>query len=93
MLDPVQYILEERRQLAYDLFQPAAVSSFAQMVETMARLCLLSEGKDHRYSGHKGDNADRTIASYACTQPSSAAVDEYVYSTDSIDLALDLNGV
>ncbi|KAI4086156.1 MAG: hypothetical protein L6R37_008439, partial [Teloschistes peruensis] len=93
MLDPVQHILEERRQLAHDLFQPAAVSSFAQMVETMARLCLLSEGKDHRYSGHKGDNADRTIASYACTQPSSAAVDEHVYSADSIDLALDLNGV
>ncbi|KAL8640700.1 MAG: hypothetical protein Q9228_002414, partial [Teloschistes exilis] len=93
MLDPVQHILEERRQLAHDLFQPAAVSSFAQMVETMARLCLLSEGKDHRYSGHKGDNADRTIASYACTQPSSAAVDEHVYSADSIDLTLDLNGV
>ncbi|KAI4088490.1 MAG: hypothetical protein L6R37_008196 [Teloschistes peruensis] len=93
MLDLVQHILEERRQLAQDLFQPGAMSSFARMVDTMARLCSLSEGKDHRYSSHKGDNPGRTIKPHACTQLSSAAVDEPVYSADSIDLALDLHGV
>lgn len=46
MLTSASHILEERRQLAYDLFQPATESSFAKMVDVMARLCSLYEGKD-----------------------------------------------
>ena len=92
MLAPVPHVLEERRQLAHDLFQPATESSFAQMVDTMARLCSLSEGKDQRCSSHKGDTTDQTNMPHACAQLSSATVDEPVHSIDSIDLTLDLDG-
>ena len=93
MLTPVPHVLEERRQLAHDLFQPATESSFAQMVDTMARLCSLSEGKDQRCSSHKGDTTDRTDMPHACTQFSPVAFDEPVHSAASIDLTLDLDGV
>ena len=92
MLAPVPHVLEERRQLAHDLFQPATESSFAQMVDTMARLCSLSEGKDQRCSSHEGDATDQTNMPYACAQLSSPTVDEPVHIADSIDLTLDLDG-
>ncbi|KAL8776434.1 MAG: hypothetical protein Q9194_003153 [Teloschistes cf. exilis] len=93
MLTPVPHILEQRRQLAHDLFQPATESSFATMVDTMARLCSLFEGKDQRRSSYKGDAADRTHKPYACTQLSPVAVKEPVHSAGPMDLTLDLNGV
>ena len=41
MLAPVPHVLEERRQLAHALFQPATEVTFAHMVDCMACLCLL----------------------------------------------------
>lgn len=38
ILAPVLHLLDERRELAHSLFEPATESGFAQMVETMARL-------------------------------------------------------
>ena len=93
MLNPVQHVLEERRQLAHDLFQPATESSFAKMVDAMARLCSLHEGKDQRCSSHEGNMADQTNNAYACTQLSSVTVDKPVQSSDPVDLTLDLDGV
>lgn len=93
MLTPVPHVLEERRQLAHDLFQPATEFSFAKMVDTVARLCSLSEGKNQRCSSHEGDTADRTNKPYTCAELSPVAVDEPVHSADSIHFTLDLDGV
>lgn len=93
MLTPVPHILEDCRQLAHDLFQTTTESSFAKMVDTMVRLCSLSEGKDQRCSSHKGDTVDRTYKPHACTPLTPVAVDEPIYSADSIDLSLDLDSV
>ncbi|KAI4192102.1 MAG: hypothetical protein LQ350_008699, partial [Teloschistes chrysophthalmus] len=93
MLTPVPYILEERRQLAHDLFQPATESSFATMVDTMARLCSLSEGKDHRRSSHKGDAVDPTNKPYTGTQLPPAAVNGPRHSAGSNDLTLNFDSV
>ena len=89
MLTPAPYVLEERRQL----FQPATESSFAQIVDTIARVYSLSEGKNQRCSSHEGDPADQTNKPYVYTQLSPVAVDESVYSANSINLMLDLDGV
>lgn len=78
-LTPVPHVLEERRQLAHDLFQPAPESSFAKMADTMARLCSLSEGKDQRCSSHEGDTTDRTNKPYACTLLSPVAADKPIH--------------
>ena len=45
---PVKHVLEERNLLANSLFQPATESSFADMVETMARLSMRYESRNHR---------------------------------------------
>ena len=63
------------------------------MVNIIARLYLLSEGKDQRYSSYKGDNTDQTNLPHTYTQLSSATVDESIRSTNSIDLTLDLDNV
>ena len=63
------------------------------MVDTMARLCSLSEGKDQRCSSHKGDTIDRTNMPHTYTQVSPVTFDEPVHSAASIDLPLDLDGV
>ena len=93
MLTPVLYILEKRRQLAHDVFQSATRSSSAKLVDIMARLYLLSEGKDQGCSSHEEATADRTKKPYACTRLSPVAVDESVDSADAIDFTLDLDGV
>jgi len=93
MLIPVPHVLEERRQLAHDLFQPATESLFAKMVDTMARLYSLSEGKDQRCSSHEGDITDQTNNAYTCTQLSLATVDKPVQSPNPVDLTLHLDGV
>lgn len=93
MLTPVPNVLEERRQLTRDLFQPATKSSFAKMVDTIAHLCSLSEGKNQRCSSHEGDTVDRTNKPYIYTELSPVAVDKPVHSADSVDFTLDLDGV
>jgi len=93
MLAPVQHILEDRRQLAHDLFQPATKSSFAEMVDVMARLCPLYEGKDRRCNSHQGGAGDQTNQPSACVQHASPAVDEPLYSSDAIEAVMDLNAV
>ncbi len=93
MLTPVPYVLEERRQLAHDLFQPATESSFAQIVDIIAHVCSLSEGEIQRCSYYKEDPINQTNKPHAYTQLSPVAVDEPIHSADSIDLTLDLNGV
>ena len=45
LLVEAPFVLEERKHLAHDLFRPATEATFAAMVDAMARLCLLSEGK------------------------------------------------
>jgi len=93
MLVPVPHVLEERRQLAHDLFQPATESSFAKMVDVMARLCSLFEGKDRRCNSHEGDFIDQTNKPSACAQYPPPAVDEPLHSIDSIEPAMDIDTV
>ena len=93
MLTPVSHVLKERRQLAHDLFQPATESSFTKMVDAMARLCSLLEGKDQRCSSHEGDTTALNKKLYACTPLSPVTVNEPIYSADSIDPTRDLNGI
>ncbi len=93
MLTSAPHILEERRQLAYDLFQPATESSFAKMVDVMARLCSLYEGKDRRCNSHEGDIADQINKPSACAQRCSPAVDKPLHSTDSIEPSMDLDTI
>lgn len=89
----MQHVLKERRQLAYDLFQSASESSFVKMIDTMTRLCSLSEGKDQRCSSHEGDITDRINKPYACTLLSPVTANEPIYSADSTDLTLNLDDV
>lgn len=93
MLAPVQHILEERRQLAHDLFQPATESSFAKMVDVMARLCSLYEGKDRRCNSHEGDAGDQTNQRSACVQHTSPAVYKNMYCSDTIEAFVDLDAI
>ncbi len=93
MLAPVQHILEERRQLAHDLFQPATDSSFAKMVDVMARLCSLYEGKDRRCNSYEGDAGDQTNQRSICVPHASAAVYKSTYCSDAIEAVIDLDAV
>lgn len=52
---PMPHILEECRQVAHHLFQSATESSFANMIDVVARLYSLFEGKDRRCNNHEGD--------------------------------------
>ena len=63
------------------------------MVDAMARLCSLYEGKDQRCSSHEGNIADQTNNAYTCTQLSLATVNKPVQSSNPVDLTLDLNGI
>ena len=93
MLAPVSHILQERRQLAHDLFQPATESFFAKMVDVMARLCSLHEDKDRRCNSHEGDTVNQTNKPSACTQRCLPATNEPLRSTDFIEPAMDLDTV
>ena len=53
ILAPVQHILEERGQIAYDLLEPATRSVHTNIVDFTTRLCSLCEGKDRRCNSHE----------------------------------------
>lgn len=55
MLISVSHILEKRRELAHDPFQPSNKFYFAKTVDAIASLYSLFEGKNHRYSSGKGN--------------------------------------
>jgi len=93
MLTSVQHVLQERRQLAHDIFQSAIESFFATLIDVMTRLCSLYEDKDQRCNNHEGDIADQTNKPYTNAQLSSPAIDEYLHSTDLIDPGVDVDAV
>ena len=53
MLEPVEHILDSWRWLSEHLSKPAEDSSFAEIVETMAGLCLEVEERDIRKAASK----------------------------------------
>lgn len=63
------------------------------MVDIVARLYSLFEGKDRRCNNHEGDVVDKTNKPSTCAQQSPPAIDEPLHSTDSIEPAMDINTV
>jgi len=60
MLVSMQHILEERKQLAHDLFQSTIDFSFAKMINIMTRLCSFYEDKDRKCNNYEEDVKDQT---------------------------------
>ena len=63
------------------------------MIDIVARLYSLIEGKDRRCNNHEGDVVDKTNKPSTCAQHSPPAIDEPLHSTDSIEPAMDINTV
>lgn len=91
MLTSASHILEERRQLAYDLFQSTTEFFFVKMIDVMTRLCSLYEGKDRRCNSHKEDIADQINKSSACAQCCSSMIDKSLHSIDFIESSMNLD--
>ncbi len=71
LLAPVEHAIADRNWLAANLFLPVTDESFADIVETMSRLCSQSEGKGQRSSSDpKHDVNSLTHGSKPCDSPS-----------------------
>ena len=71
LLAPVEHAIADRNWLAANLFLPVTDESFADIVETMSRLCSQSEGKGQRsFSDPKHDVNSLTHGSKPCDSPS-----------------------
>lgn len=63
------------------------------MVDVMARLCSLYEGKDRRCNSYEGDAGDQTNQRSTCVQHALAAVYTSTYCSDAIEAVIDLDVV
>jgi len=70
ILAPVNHVIPDRNWLAGNLFDPVTDESFANIVETMSRLCSQSEGKGRRnFGGPRHDVKSLVHSPMPCDSP------------------------